>query len=90
MFNERLYHSMKPIHYLFLCPLIWMGCISAEVNIEHDPNDFDYMEIDVRQLREGYQNGEFTIAEITQAYLDRIEEVDFQRSRVALNHTSKS
>ena len=54
-----------------------MGCISAEVNIEHDPNDFDYMEIDVRQLREGYQNGEFTITEITQAYLDRIEKVDF-------------
>lgn len=68
---------MKPIHYLFFCPLIWMGCISAEVNIEHDPNDFDYMEIDVRQLREGYQNGEFTITEITQAYLDRIEKVDF-------------
>ena len=68
---------MKPIHYFFLYPLIWMGCISAEVNIEHDPNDFDYMEIDVRQLREGYQKGEFTIAEITQAYLDRIEEVDF-------------
>ena len=62
---------------LLLFPLLLLSCITAEVKIEHDPNNFDYMEIDIRQLTEGYRQGEFSIKEITQAYLDRIEKVDF-------------
>lgn len=62
---------------LLLFPLLLLSCITAEVKIEHDPNNFDYMEIDIRQLTEGYRQGEYSIKEITQAYLDRIEKVDF-------------
>ena len=62
---------------LLLFPLLLLSCITAEVKIEHDPNNFDYMEIDIRQLTEGYHQGEYSIKEITQAYLDRIEKVDF-------------
>ena len=62
---------------LLLIPLLLLSCITAEVKIEHDPNNFDYMEIDIRQLTEGYRQGEYSIKEITQAYLDRIEKVDF-------------
>lgn len=62
---------------LLLFPLLLLSCITAEVKIEHDPNNFDYMEIDIRQLTEGYRQGVYSIKEITQAYLDRIEKVDF-------------
>ena len=62
---------------LLLFPLLLLSCSTAEVKIEHDPNNFDYMEIDIRQLTEGYRQGEYSIKEITQAYLDRIEKVDF-------------
>ena len=62
---------------LLLFPLLLLSCITAEVKIEHDPNNFDYMEIDIRQLTEGYRQGEYSIKEITQAYLDRIDKVDF-------------
>ena len=47
------------------------------------------MEIDIQGLNEGYYQGDFTIKEITQAYLDRIEEVDFNgpqlRSIIQIN-----
>lgn len=33
-------------------------------------------EITIDKLHEGYENGDFTIAEVTRAYLDRIEAVD--------------
>ena len=33
-------------------------------------------EITISELQNGYKTGKFTIVEITQAYLDRIEEID--------------
>jgi amidase len=36
----------------------------------------DLEEITIDELRTGYENGDFTIAQVTQAYLDRIEAVD--------------
>ena len=68
---------MMPKRLFYFLPLLFIGCITAEVKIEHNPNDFEFMEIDIQGLNEGYQEGEFTIKEITQAYLERIEEVDF-------------
>ena len=80
---------MMPKRLFYFLPLLLMGCITAEVKIEHNPNDFEYMEIDIQGLKEGYHQGEFTIKEITQAYLDRIEEVDFSgptlRSIIQIN-----
>lgn len=40
---------------------------SKEINLE---------EITIEQLRDGYKSGEFTIKEVVQAYLDRIEAID--------------
>lgn len=36
----------------------------------------DLEEITIAELQEGYETGKFTIVQITQAYLDRIEEID--------------
>jgi len=40
-------------------------------------------EVTIDDLREGYENGDFTIAQVTRAYLDRIEAID--RNGPALN-----
>lgn len=37
---------------------------------------FRFEEQNITQIQEGYKNGSFTIKEVTQAYLDRIEEID--------------
>ena len=66
-----------PKRLFYFLPFLLFSCITAEVKIEYDPNEFEYMEIDIQGLNEGYHQGDFTIKEITQAYLDRIEEVDF-------------
>lgn len=37
---------------------------------------FRFEEQNITQIQEGYKNGSFTIKEVTQAYIDRIEEID--------------
>lgn len=44
---------------------------------------FDIEEITIAQVHEGYRTGAFTVREVVQAYLDRIEGID--RSGAALN-----
>ena len=39
----------------------------AKINLE---------EITIAELQEGYKSGKFSVVEITQAYLDRIKEID--------------
>lgn len=46
-------------------------------------NDFRFLEYDITQFRQGYESGEFTIRDVIQAYIDRIEEID--QSGPALN-----
>ena len=39
-------------------------------------DNFRFQEYKITQIQQGYNNGTFTIKEVVQAYLDRIEEVD--------------
>lgn len=39
-------------------------------------NKIDLEEITISEIQDGYKSGKFTIADITQAYLDRIKEID--------------
>lgn len=57
------------------------SCESPADDSLHD--DFGYMEIDITELHMGYINKDFTIKEVVQAYLDRIEAID--RNGPALN-----
>ncbi|HUW92249.1 MAG TPA: hypothetical protein VMV74_03715, partial [Bacteroidales bacterium] len=41
-----------------------------------DLNTFRFQEYSIDQLQEGYRNGEFTVTEVVQAYLDRINAID--------------
>jgi len=47
-----------------------------------DFNDFRFLEKGIEQITEGYNNGSYTIKELTEAYLDRIEEVDKNGPRI--------
>lgn len=37
---------------------------------------FSFLETDITQVQQGYKEGSYTIKEVVQAYLDRIEEID--------------
>jgi len=65
---------------IILMPVITSCESPAEISLHED---FDYMEIDIAQLHSGYINNDFTIKEVVQAYLDRIEAID--RKGPALN-----
>ncbi|MEL0300589.1 MAG: amidase family protein, partial [Flavobacteriaceae bacterium] len=47
-----------------------------EVKVEKDPNDFRFLETSINELSTGYSQGDFSIEEVTQAYLDRIDQID--------------
>ena len=38
--------------------------------------DFPYLEYDIAQIRQGYDEGKFTISDVVKAYLNRIEQID--------------
>lgn len=41
-----------------------------------DYNDFRFLEYSVKQMQEGYSNGEFSVEEVVRAYLERIQAID--------------
>lgn len=61
--------------------LLFLSCEQATQLSEFDRLGLE--EITIDELQEGYQNGDFTIQEVTAAYLSRIEEID--RNGPALN-----
>lgn len=48
---------------------------SSEIT-QNNNKDFKFLEMDIASIQEGYKNGDFTIKELVQAYLDRIEAID--------------
>ncbi len=73
---------MNYINKLFLATsLLIFSLTSCEqsadkaVNLENS-TDFHFHEYTIAQLQDGYQNGRFSIEDVVQAYLDRIEKVD--------------
>ena len=60
--------------------LILISCLACNLqkNEKYQINEgIDSTEIDIVKLRDGYIKGDFTIREITQIYLDRIQMLDF-------------
>jgi len=70
---------MKTIYALFASLLLLF--IACEPQSGLSPTELE--EITINELHEGYENGDFTIAEVTRAYLQRIEDID--QSGPALN-----
>ena len=60
------------IHFLFL-----ISCQNQPKETEiAEITKFKFEEQDIAQIQQGYSDGSFTIKEVVQAYLDRIEEID--------------
>lgn len=69
-------HKIKLFLIAFL--LFQLGCKppTEEASSITTAEAIQLPEYDIAQLREGYKNGNFTIKELVQAYLDRIETID--------------
>lgn len=49
------------------------GEISEEIKEE---TEFSLHELEISELQDGYESGEFTVKQVVQAYIDRIEDID--------------
>lgn len=67
---------MRIIGCLFIIAVIISCHPSERKSRVKDYNDFRYLEYDIVKLQQGYKNKSFTIKEVVQAYLDRIDEID--------------
>jgi amidase len=81
--------STTPFLSLCLC-IFFLQCQSPSIdNLEEVTNDFPFLEYTIDQFQEGYREGSFTVTEVVQAYLDRIEAMDQSgpelNSMIALN-----
>lgn len=63
---------MRP--YLILLSIFLIVCISCQTESKYEQLGLE--EITIFQLQEGYDNGDYTIEEVTEAYLQRIEALD--------------
>ena len=68
--------TLRTLSALLLSLLFIVSCTSERESL-YDLLNLE--EITVDQLQEGYRNGDFTIQQVTRAYLDRIESVDRNR-----------
>ena len=68
-------NSIKIINLIFI---FCLSCTSPKKDKYEINKGIDIIEIDITNLRRGYKNGDFTIKEITQIYLNRINHLDFQ------------
>ncbi len=66
---------MKALRILVVVSLLVLSCQSSKQQVV-DYNDFAYLEFDIEQLQEGYANQNYTVAEVVQAYLERIDQID--------------
>ncbi|MRR22296.1 amidase, partial [bacterium] len=56
--------------------VITVSCNREQVKKSPAPDQFRFEEYTITQLQDGYANGDFTVTEVVQAYLDRIRAID--------------
>ncbi|MCX6238287.1 MAG: amidase [Bacteroidia bacterium] len=62
---------------LIIFLLVMVSCQPRTVKVQvAESQKFKFEEQDIRQIQQGYKDGKFTIKELVQAYLDRIEAID--------------
>lgn len=74
--------ALMPVFVLFALAACSCGCTENLPYLEPRPV-LDLQEMSVTQLRQGYDEGRFTITEVVQGYMNRIEAID--RNGPALN-----
>jgi len=76
MKTNRILHQL--ITFILLSGiLIFTACKTESDNIaDATTTEFQFEEITIAELQKGYASGDFTIADVVQNYLDRIEDID--------------
>lgn len=66
------------IKTIFIIVLFFQISCHAPINESQNAgsDNFRFLEQDIGQIQQGYKDGNYTIKELVQAYLDRIEEID--------------
>ena len=75
MKHHHFFLKMKTISFLLLLMLLSFHNISGQTPVKASDN-FRFLEMDITQIGQGYKDGRFTIKEVVQAYLVRINELD--------------
>ncbi len=73
--TKQLLSKTKIIFIIYLVLQISCQTPSEESKII-ESGSFKFLEQDITQVQQGYKDGTYTIKEVVQAYLDRIEEID--------------
>ena len=75
---KRNNHFLNKLKNFFMIPLIFLVAgQTPSGNLQNSVSDsFRFDEQDITKIRLGYSNGTFTVRELVQAYLDRINEID--------------
>ena len=61
---------------VFILLLIFSCQSEPKETLEPQAKSFKFLELNITQIQQGYSDGNFTITELVQAYLDRIEAID--------------
>lgn len=65
------------LHFLFIAVILALfTCTSDRSQTTRPAVPFRFEEFTIGQLHQGYANGEFTVTDVVQAYLDRIRAID--------------
>ncbi len=67
--------SFRLVYVTILCILIVFIIVNNN-NRKADLNNFTFLEYGIKELQEGYDNGNFSISDVTKAYLKRIAKID--------------
>ncbi|MCO4779534.1 MAG: hypothetical protein KC471_04035, partial [Flavobacteriaceae bacterium] len=67
---------LKKTQWAALSMLIFACQNQAEVPKTEDLNNFQFLEITIPELQEGYKNGGWTIRDVIAAYSNRIDAID--------------
>jgi len=62
--------------FILFFSLILLSSCKTELDGITSNSDFQFEEITIAELQKGYTNGDFTITEVVQSYLDRIQDID--------------
>ncbi|MCK5186898.1 MAG: amidase, partial [Deltaproteobacteria bacterium] len=75
MSNANFLNKIKIVFFILL--FIQTSCQSPSLKEQIAGMDsFSFLEQDVAEIQQGYKDGAYTIKELIEAYLERIEEID--------------
>ena len=75
MSNKHVLNKVRIV--LFTLLLVQISCqFPSEKEQSIDTDSFRFLEQDIAEIQQGYKDGTYTIKELVEAYLKRIEEID--------------